>query len=86
MDTIIAEGRVIDAKSRFQELAQEYEGVTPAYKVIKQEGPDHNKIFTVGLYLGPELVVEGNGKSKQEAEQSAATKGLVVKQWDIEKI
>ena len=83
---IITKGSFIDSKSRFQELAQERTGVTPAYKTIKQEGPDHNKLFTVGLYIGAEVVVEGTGKSKQEAEQDAAQKALKLEQWQIEKI
>lgn len=66
----------IDAKSLFQEKAQEREGVTPSYKVIKETGPDHEKIFTVGVYLGDKLIAEGDGASKQEAEQQAASKAL----------
>lgn len=80
-DTIIAEGSFIDAKSLFQEKAQEFVGITPAYKTIKTEGPDHNKVFVVGVYLGAELVVSGTGKSKQEAEQQAAQKALEEKGW-----
>jgi ribonuclease-3 len=85
IDEIIAKGSFIDSKSLFQELAQEHTGITPAYRIIKQEGPDHNKLFTVGVYIGAELVVEGVGKSKQEAEQRAAEQALALKQWAIEK-
>lgn len=70
-----------DAKSLIQEKAQEFSSVTPSYKVIQESGPDHDKHFTVGVYFGSELVAEGKGKSKQEAEQKAATEGLKVKKW-----
>ncbi len=80
-DEIIEKGSFIDAKSLFQEKAQEFESITPAYKTIKQEGPDHNKIFTVGVFIGQELIASGNGKSKQEAEQQAAQKALELKGW-----
>ncbi|KKS28018.1 MAG: Ribonuclease 3 [Parcubacteria group bacterium GW2011_GWC1_42_11] len=72
-----------DAKSFFQEEAQEYVGITPSYKVIREEGPDHDKQFIVGVYLDKELVAEGSGKSKQEAEQNAAGEGLKVKGWGM---
>ena len=75
------QGTFIDSKSLFQEKAQENTGITPAYKTTKEEGPDHSKVFTVGVYLETELVVEGQGKSKQEAEQSAAQKALQIKGW-----
>jgi ribonuclease-3 len=81
IDTIVEKGAWIDAKSRFQEMAQEYVGVTPSYKTVKETGPDHDKHFTVGVYLGSELVTTGDGRSKQEAEQNAAKKGLEVKAW-----
>lgn len=70
-----------DAKSYFQEEAQEHASITPSYKVIREEGPDHDKQFIVGVYLDKELVAEGGGKSKQEAEQNAAAQGLQVKGW-----
>lgn len=70
-----------DAKSFFQEQAQEHVGVTPSYKVTREQGPDHDKDFVVGVYLDKELVAEGVGKSKQEAEQNAAGEGLKVKGW-----
>lgn len=81
-DKLIAEGNLVDAKSLFQEKSQEKVGITPAYKLLKETGPDHDKFFTVGVYLGKELVAEGNGKSKQEAEQSAAQKALEAKSWN----
>jgi len=70
-----------DAKSEFQEQAQEKVGVTPAYKVMKEWGPDHKKKFTVGVFLGNEMVTEGEGYSKQEAEEEAARAALVIKKW-----
>lgn len=72
----------IDAKSFFQEKAQEMEGFTPEYKVVKEVGPDHEKRFTMGVFLGSEKVAEGEGMSKQEAEQNAAREALVKKSWD----
>jgi ribonuclease III len=70
-----------DAKSLVQEKAQEFVNVTPAYKVLSQTGPDHNKSFTVGIYFGGVLIAEGKGKSKQEAEQKAAENALKIKNW-----
>ena len=70
-----------DAKSLVQEKAQEFVLVTPAYKVLNQSGPDHDKHFTVGIYFGGNLIAEGKGKSKQEAEQSAALAALKIKNW-----
>ncbi len=81
IEDIVERRAFIDAKSRFQEEAQERAGVTPSYRLIKEAGPDHNKIFTVGVYLREELIVSGDGKSKQEAEQDAAEKALVQKGW-----
>ena len=71
----------VDSKSRFQEMSQEIVGITPSYKVLKEEGPDHAKKFTVGLYLNDELVATGDGSSKQEAQTKAAEEGLKVKKW-----
>ena len=73
----------IDPKSRFQETAQELLGITPTYKVLKETGPDHNKKFTVGVFLDKELIAIGGGTSKQEAQISAAQAGLEAKQWNI---
>lgn len=65
-----------DFKSAFQEVAQEKKNITPAYRVIEESGPDHNRTFKVGVFLGDELVGAGNGKSKQAAEQEAAAAAL----------
>lgn len=70
-----------DAKSRFQERAQEVHSVTPNYQLLGEEGPDHDKIFSIGVFLGEEKIAEGSGKSKQEAEQDAAQRGLEEKNW-----
>lgn len=70
-----------DSKSLFQEKAQEHDGITPAYQLISEVGPDHDKQFTVGVFIGSNKVAEGVGHSKQEAEQDAAEKGLEAKKW-----
>lgn len=76
LDGLIAKGAHQDAKSRFQEMAQEKRGITPYYKVLAEEGPDHDKRFTVGVFLGEEEIARGIGPAKQEAEQAAAQAGL----------
>ncbi len=81
IDKIIEEQSWIDAKSKFQEKAQEKESQTPLYKSLKEEGPDHDKHFTVGVYLNDDLIAEGTGQSKQEAEQAAARQALETKGW-----
>ncbi|MDD5145837.1 MAG: ribonuclease III [Candidatus Pacebacteria bacterium] len=78
---IIEKGLFKDAKSRFQEVAQEITGITPTYKVLEEWGPDHEKHFIIGVFLGEELVAKGEGSSKQEAELEAAKEGLEVKHW-----
>ena len=79
---IIKEGFWMDAKSRFQERAQEIVGITPVYETLKEIGPDHDKHFTIGVFLGKEKMAEGGGKSKQDAEQAAASAGLKAKNWN----
>lgn len=80
-DKMIARGNLTDAKSLFQEKAQEKEGVTPSYKMVREAGPDHDKSFTVGVYIGKDQIATGEGKSKQEAEQNAALRALESKGW-----
>lgn len=70
-----------DAKSLFQEQAQAKVGITPTYETLSENGPDHDKVFTVGVFLENEKVAEGAGKSKQDAEQEAAREGLEAKGW-----
>lgn len=81
-DEIIKKGLYKDAKSFVQEKSQEVYGVTPAYRVIHEEGPDHDKIFRVGIYFGEDLIAEGQGKSKQEAETSSARAAIERKGWE----
>jgi len=73
--------KVLDPKSLFQEKSQEQLGVTPAYRVTDEVGPDHAKQFTVAVYIGSELVATGAGSSKQEAQVNAAQAALVAKGW-----
>ena len=78
---IMRTGHFRDAKSVFQEKAQEKVGITPTYKVLEEFGPDHAKNFVVGVFLGKDLITKGKGSSKQEAEEAAAKKGLKIKKW-----
>ncbi len=78
----VVEGRLWqDSKSHFQEVAQEHRSVTPRYEVLHAEGPDHDKCFTIGVFLDTEQISEGTGKSKQEAEQDAARVALEKTGW-----
>ncbi|MEK7576707.1 MAG: ribonuclease III [Patescibacteria group bacterium] len=81
IDEVIAKKLWKDPKSTFQEEAQERLGITPNYRVIKEVGPDHQKRFSVGVYVGTELMAEGTGASKQEAEVAAASNALEKKGW-----
>lgn len=81
LDNILSKKLYLDPKSSFQEKAQEYDKLTPHYKALEEKGPDHAKIFEVGLYLGKELIARGKGKSKQEAQIDAAIRGLEKKKW-----
>jgi len=65
-----------DPKSTYQELAQEEYNITPTYKILKEEGPDHAKLFEVGVYLKNKLISKGRGASKQKAEQKADSQAL----------
>ena len=78
LQDIMKEGKILDPKSKFQELTQEKLGVTPHYKVLAEWGPDHNKTFEVGVFVGDRQIAKGVGTSKQEAEISAAENGLKV--------
>jgi ribonuclease-3 len=81
LKAIIAQGLWRDAKSFVQEQSQEHEGVTPSYKVLHDTGPDHDKVFTVGIYFREQKIAEGKGSSKQEAETAAARNALLAKGW-----
>lgn len=76
IDSILEEGSWRDPKSYIQELAQKSDGVTPVYRTMKEEGPDHDKTFTVGVYVGDKLMGVGTGHSKQEAQTAAAREGV----------
>jgi len=79
---ILKQGTYRDAKSKSQEEAQDRAGVTPTYEVLDEWGPDHAKHFKIGVFLGDELVAEGQGPSKQEAQQKAAENALKKKEWN----
>ncbi len=74
--TILESGSWMDPKSHLQELSQNREGVTPVYRVLTEEGPDHEKTFTVGVFVGNELRGKGTGPSKQAGQQQAAEQAL----------
>ncbi len=76
LKTIIKKKLYIDAKSALQEYTQEYLKCTPAYKVIMDQGPDHDKVFIVGVYVKDDLIGKGTGSSKRKAEEAAAQKAL----------
>ncbi len=78
IDKILEEGSWRDPKSYLQELAQHNDGATPVYKVLNEEGPDHDKTFTVGVYVGKQIKGQGVGHSKQEAEGRAAAEAVKV--------
>jgi ribonuclease III len=80
-EEVMSKGLWKDPKSLVQEKAQELIGVTPLYKVQQEIGPDHDKRFVVAVYFGAERIAEGEGKSKQEAEQQAAEAALKAKSW-----
>lgn len=79
---IIEQGLNVDAKSHVQELAQEKLNVTPTYELLSESGPDHDKVFEMGISFGGVLAGRGTGPSKQEAEQAAARDALKQKGWN----
>ncbi len=83
LEKIIEERLWQDSKSYFQEIAQDKLAVTPTYKLLEEKGPDHGKIFTMGIYLGNDLIAKGQGESKRDAEQVAARKALKKKGWGL---
>lgn len=72
-----------DPKSRLQELAQSHYRVTPTYRTVKEEGPDHAKEFTVAAMIGQKIYGQGTGFSKQTAAQAAAKKALELLQQEL---
>lgn len=75
-EEILKSGAWMDPKSRLQELVQNKEGFTPIYKVLSEDGPDHDKMFVIGVYVDGQLKGQGNGPSKQSAQVSAALDAL----------
>jgi len=80
LDQILQKGDHIDAKSELQEITQGEMGVTPRYAVLHEEGKDHEKEFTIGVYLGDQLIGEGLGRSKKEAQMMAALRAIEAKE------
>lgn len=76
LDTILTEGSWRDPKSHLQELVQRKDGNTPQYKVLSEEGPDHDKVFTLGVFSSDTQIGTGVGPSKQTAQQQAARDAL----------
>jgi ribonuclease-3 len=76
LDAILKEGSWRDPKSHLQEVMQRKDGVTPRYVVLEEVGPDHDKIFTLGVYSADRLISKGTGPSKQAAQQEAAKAAL----------
>lgn len=81
IDEIVEKRLWQDAKSYFQEKTQEEYSVTPSYKLVEEVGPDHDKKFIAAAMINNDAVAQGEGRSKQEAEQAAARKALEVKNW-----
>jgi ribonuclease-3 len=81
LDEILENRLYLDPKSRFQEIAQEREGITPHYEILEESGPDHAKVFKVGLFLVSRMIATGDGSSKQEAQVVSARHGLEELSW-----
>jgi len=81
IDDIVQKRLWQDAKSTLQEKIQDVDGITPRYAVLQETGPDHDKHFVVGVYSKEAMLGQGEGKSKQEAEQEAAKAALEKKEW-----
>ena len=80
LESILEAGTWRDAKSHLQEVSQHIDGQTPQYRVIEEIGPDHDKVFTLGVYVKDTLLGKGSGPSKQVAQQQAAQAALVTYQ------
>lgn len=78
---IVAKRLFKDNKSLFQELAQAHDGITPSYRLVSQQGPSHNREFTVEVLLGDQVAGRGHGRNKQTAEQEAAHAALANRGW-----
>jgi ribonuclease-3 len=76
LEDILTGGTWLDPKSKLQEQVQDAEGFTPIYRVLQEEGPDHEKVFVVGVFVNEQLKGQGSGASKQDAQVAAATEAL----------
>lgn len=76
LESILESGSWRDPKSHLQEVSQRIDGQTPNYRVLEEVGPDHDKIFTLGVFVGDKLMGKGTGSSKQNAQQEAAKAAL----------
>lgn len=76
LEGILETGSWRDPKSHLQEVSQRLDGLTPVYRVLSEEGPDHDKVFNLGVYVGNELMGQGSGPSKQVAQQASAKAAL----------
>lgn len=76
LENILESGSWRDPKSHLQEVSQRIDGATPNYRVLEEVGPDHDKVFTLGVYVGDKRMGEGKGHSKQQAQQEAAKAAL----------
>ena len=76
LESILEAGSWRDAKSHLQEVSQRYDNQTPQYRVMEEFGPDHDKIFTLGVFVSDKLLGKGSGPSKQVAQQAAAQAAL----------
>ncbi len=82
LDNILEKELYKNAKSKLQEKAQEIVSITPIYNILEESGPDHKKTFVVGVFLEEDLLAQGKGFSKQEAEEQAAKNALETKGWN----
>lgn len=76
LDGILEAGSWRDAKSHLQEVSQSVDNMTPQYRVLEETGPDHDKQFTLGVFVGDKIMGQGSGPSKQSAQQIAARAAL----------
>lgn len=83
LDSILESGSWRDPKSHLQEISQRIDGMTPVYKVLNEEGPDHDKVFTLGVFVGDKKMGSGKGSSKQNAQQDAAK--AAIKAYEAQK-
>ncbi len=82
IDEVIKTGSWKDHKSYVQEMSQEHYSETPHYEVISATGPDHDKQFVIAIYFGDKKIAEGEGNSKQKAQQDAAHRALEKEGWE----